>query len=51
MFLLGFVIGGVVGVVAGAVAAVVATASVPEEDEPEEFAVRFRPEDDEHEDV
>lgn len=47
MFLLGFVI----GVVAGAVAAVVAGASVPEEDEPEEFAVRFRPEDDEHEDV
>lgn len=47
MFLLGFVI----GVVAGAVAAVVAGASVPEEDEPEDFAVRFRPEDDEHEDV
>ena len=41
MFILGFVI----GVVAGAVAAVVATASVPEEDEPEDFAVRFRPED------
>ena len=40
MFILGFVI----GVVAGAVAAVVATASVPEEDEPEEFAVRFAPE-------
>lgn len=47
MFILGFVI----GIVAGAVAAVVAGASVPEEDEPEEFAVRFRPEDDEHEDV
>lgn len=47
MFILGFVI----GVVAGAVAAVVAGASVPEEDEPEDFAVRFRPEDDEHEDV
>ena len=41
MFILGFVI----GVVAGAVAAVVAAASVPEEDEPEEFAVIFRPED------
>lgn len=41
MFILGFVI----GVVAGAVAAVVAGASVPEEDEPEDFAVRFRPED------
>lgn len=41
MFILGFII----GVVAGAVAAVIATASVPEEDEPEEFAVRFRPED------
>lgn len=51
MFLLGFVIGGVVGVVAGAVAAVVAGASVPEEDEPEEFAVRFRPEEDNREDV
>jgi hypothetical protein len=47
MFILGFVI----GIVAGAVAAVVAGASVPEEDEPEEFAVRFRPEEDEHEDV
>jgi hypothetical protein len=47
MFILGFVI----GIVAGAVAAVVAGASVPEEDEPEEFAVRFRTEDDEHEDV
>ena len=47
MFILGFVI----GIVAGAVAAIVAGASVPEEDEPEEFAVRFRPEDDEHEDV
>lgn len=47
MFILGFVI----GIVAGAVAAIVAAASVPEEDEPEEFAVRFRPEDDEHEDV
>ena len=32
-------------------AAVIAGASVPEEDEPENFAVRFRPEDDEHEDV
>lgn len=41
MFILGFVI----GIVAGAVAAIVAGASVPEEDEPEEFAVRFRPED------
>lgn len=47
MFILGFVI----GIVAGAVAALVAGASVPEEDEPEDFAVRFRPEDDEHEDV
>ena len=47
MFILGFVI----GIVAGAVAAVVAGASVPEEDEPENFAVRFRPEEDEHEDV
>ena len=47
MFILGFVI----GIIAGAVAAVVAGASVPEEDEPEDFAVRFRPEDDEHEDV
>lgn len=47
MFILGFVI----GIVAGAVAAVVAGASVPEEDEPEEFAVRFRPEEDNREDV
>lgn len=47
MFILGFVI----GIVAGAVAAVVAGTSVPEEDEPEEFAVRFRPEEDRHEDV
>ena len=47
MFILGFVI----GIVAGAVAAIVAGASVSEEDEPEEFAVIFRPEDDEHEDV
>lgn len=51
MFLLGFVIGVVAGAVAGAVAAVVAGASVPEEDEPEDFAVRFRPEEDRHEDV
>lgn len=41
MFILGFII----GVIAGAVAAAVAGASVPEEDEPEDFAVRFRPED------
>lgn len=47
MFILGFVI----GIVAGAVAAVVAGASVPEEDEPEDFAVRFRPEEDNREDV
>ena len=51
MFILGFVIGVVAGAVAGAVAAVVAGASVPEEDEPEEFAVRFRPEEDNREDV
>jgi hypothetical protein len=46
-----FILGFVIGIVAGAVAAVVAGASVPEEDEPEEFAVRFRPEEDSHEDV
>lgn len=46
MFILGFVI----GIVAGAVAAVVAGASVPEEDEPEEFAVRYAPEEDRNED-
>jgi hypothetical protein len=41
MFLLGFVI----GVVVGAVAAFVAGSSVPEEDEPENFAIGFPPED------